>query len=207
MSRGIFSIRKLRGQKNRQNVLPGKHQGYCLQHCDLNIDLAPAFTVILKWNVFCKLALKTKIQVNGLDRGENMKSLFSEHINVAARVMDLRLDRQNVVAGNLANLSNPEYQPRRLDFEDELQSALNMDDRGRMSRTSPGHQPSRFEASTFDGSLSKEFRIRVVQGQDGVDLDQEMAIQNKNTLNYNTLSQVLRQSFAGLQDVINKGGQ
>ncbi|MFO8031593.1 MAG: flagellar basal body rod protein FlgB [Desulfohalobiaceae bacterium] len=136
-----------------------------------------------------------------------MKSVFPDYIQVASQGLDLRLERQNVVAGNLANISNPEYQPRRLDFEEEMQAALEIQDQGSVSKTSPAHMPAGFEPDGVQGSLSKEPRIRVIQGQDGADLDQEMAIQNKNTLQYNTLALVLQKSFSGLQDVISKGGQ
>ncbi|MFP4391598.1 MAG: flagellar basal body rod protein FlgB [Desulfohalobiaceae bacterium] len=136
-----------------------------------------------------------------------MKSIFSDYIHVASRGMDLRLERQNVVAGNLANISNPEYQPRRLEFEQEMQAALEMQDKGRVSKTSPEHMPAGFNSEGIQGSLSQEPRFRVIQGQDGVDLDQEMAVQNKNTLQYNTLALILQKSFTGLQDLIDKGGQ
>jgi flagellar basal-body rod protein FlgB len=136
-----------------------------------------------------------------------MKSIFPDYIQVASQGLELRLERQNVVAGNLANISNPEYQPRRLEFEKEMQAALEMQGKGRVSKTSADHMPAGFEPDGVQGSLSKELRIRVIQGQDGVDLDKEMAIQNKNTIQYNTLAMVLRKSFTGMQDLISKGGQ
>ncbi|MFW5863248.1 MAG: flagellar basal body protein, partial [Desulfohalobiaceae bacterium] len=85
-----------------------------------------------------------------------MKSVFPEYIQVASKGLDLRLQRQNVVAGNLANISNPEYQPRRIEFEKEMQAALQLQDQGGMSKTSPQHLPPGFDPAGIQGSLSKE---------------------------------------------------
>lgn len=72
-----------------------------------------------------------------------MKGLFNSQIGLVSRVMDMQLKRQNVITSNLANLETPNYKPRELAFEEELQSALGLDMRGRMSTTSQGHMPDR----------------------------------------------------------------
>jgi flagellar basal-body rod protein FlgB len=56
-----------------------------------------------------------------------MKTLFPRHLEVSAAVMDLQLERQNLVSSNIANLNTPGYQPRRLEFEKALQAALGRD--------------------------------------------------------------------------------
>jgi len=131
-----------------------------------------------------------------------MKSLFEPHLNLCAKVMDLRLSRQNLVVGNLTNVNTPGYKPRRLDFEEKLQKALDKDANGKMARTEQGHLPAVFEAGSFAGDFEKEFKPRVEHGQDSVDMDQEMAILQKNTLAYDTLSTLVRENFKGLARTI-----
>ncbi len=48
-----------------------------------------------------------------------MKSLFESHVNLLGKVMDMQLQRQNVVMSNVANLKTPGYKARNLEFEDE----------------------------------------------------------------------------------------
>ena len=51
-----------------------------------------------------------------------MKSLFPDHIDLTARVMDFQIQRQNIVSGNLANINTPGYKARTLEFEKDLQA-------------------------------------------------------------------------------------
>ncbi len=136
-----------------------------------------------------------------------MKEIFEPHLQLTGKVMDLRLDRQNLVMGNLANISTPRYKPRRMEFEKELQSALGLDERGKMARTDEGHLPAVFDAQGFKGQALQEFKPRYTFGQDPVDLDKEMAILQKNTLLYNTLATVMQSSLSGMNKVIAEGGR
>jgi len=135
-----------------------------------------------------------------------MKSIFASHIELANQVMDLRLQRQNVVSGNLANIGNPEYKARRFEFEEKLQQALGQGGHSSMTTTDPDHMPQVGSVSA-EAELGRELEIRVVQGEDGVDLDTEMAVQAKNSLNYSVLALILQKSFNGMAETITKGGQ
>lgn len=136
-----------------------------------------------------------------------MKTLFAEHMHLVSRVMDLQAKRQNVVAGNLANIDNPHYKARRFRFEEDLQRALSLDASGPMDRTDEKHLPESFDAQPSKGRLDKELEIRVVEGEDSVDLDEEMAIQAKNAMRYKILAKVLQKGFSGLSDTIAKAGR
>ena len=136
-----------------------------------------------------------------------MKSLFDTDLQLTGRVLDMRLMRQNVVMSNLANITTPKYTARRLEFEKDLQSALNLDARGKMSRTEGGHMPSVFTADSFSPDMEKAMRHRVIAGEDNVDLDKEMAVMAKNTLMYNALTTVLKSKFEGLKTVIGEGAR
>jgi len=136
-----------------------------------------------------------------------MKGLFGNHIHLTSKVLDMRLERQNIVTGNIANVDTPDYKARRLEFEDKLQQALNLDARGKMTRTQQNHLPAVFNADGFKGDGLKEFKPRHVYGEDSVDMDKEMAIMSKNGLMYNALASVIKKNFEGLQKVIAEGGK
>ena len=136
-----------------------------------------------------------------------MKGLFEGHINLTAKVMDLRLERQNTVMGNIVNVNTPEYKTRRIEFEDRLQKALDQDARGRMTRTNKEHMPVVFSPNGFQGQEVEALRARSVYGEDTVDLDKEMAIMTKNGLAYNALASVIKKNFDGLKQVIQEGSK
>jgi len=123
------------------------------------------------------------------------------------KVMDFRMQRQNIVASNLANINTPGYKAKRLEFEEELQSSLQLGDRGRITKTDPQHMPTGFDPENARGELRKDIDPREVRGEDQVDLDEEMAIMAKNSLAYKTLSQLLRNSFSGMEEVIREGSK
>ena len=136
-----------------------------------------------------------------------MKGLFEPQIGVTAKSMDLRLERQNLVMSNIANVATPGYKARRLEFEDQMQKALDLDQRGRMTKTSAMHIPATFAAGSFKGQELKAFKPRVVHGEDSVNIDKEITTMGKNAMLYNALSDVIKKDFENLQKVIADGGR
>lgn len=131
-----------------------------------------------------------------------MKSMFNAQVDLISKVMDMQLQRQNVIASNLANMETPNYKPRELEFEDELQKALGLDMRGTMATTRAGHMPAMFSAETFTPEWFKQFKPRQIHGEDRVNLDKEMAKHAKNQLHYTALAQVMQKNFEGLSTLI-----
>ena len=136
-----------------------------------------------------------------------MKGLFEEHILVMEKVLDLRLQRQNVVMSNIANVTTRGYKARSLPFENELQSALKLDASGKMARTDRGHLPSTFDVTGYQATGASEYKPRVVYGEDSVDLDKEMGTMAKNTMMYNALSDIISKNFSSLQSAIAEGSK
>lgn len=136
-----------------------------------------------------------------------MRGLFEHHINVTAKVMDMRLERQNTVMGNIVNVNTPDYKTKRIEFEDRLQKALDQDARGLMTRTSKRHMPVVFNPDGFEGQGTEALQARTVYGEDSVDLDKEMSIMTKNGLVYNALASVIKKNFDGLKQVIQEGSK
>lgn len=136
-----------------------------------------------------------------------MKSLFEPHVNLVGKVMDMQLQRQNVIMSNIANVNTPSYKTRSVEFEGELQKALGLDMNGRVTRTSEAHMPVAFEPGTFGADLSKAIKPRVAHGEDRVNLDKEMVKMAKNTLQYNALAQVVKSNLDGVKNAIMEGSK
>jgi len=136
-----------------------------------------------------------------------MKSLFTNQIGLVDRVLDMQLQRQNVITGNLANIETPNYKPRELAFEKELQQAMGLDMNGRMTLTNQGHMPTKFNAETFGPEWEKQMKPRQIHGEDRVNIDKEMAKLAKCNLHYSALTQVIAKQFEGINNVITDGKQ
>ncbi|MBQ7617314.1 MAG: flagellar basal body rod protein FlgB [Desulfovibrio sp.] len=136
-----------------------------------------------------------------------MRGLFNNQIGLVGRVLDMQLMRQNVITGNLANIETPNYKPRELEFEKQLQEAMGLDAQGRMSLTSRGHMPAAFNPETFGPEWYEQFKPRQISGEDRVNLDKEMAKLAKCNLHYSALSQIMTKSFEGINTIITDGKQ
>ena len=136
-----------------------------------------------------------------------MKSVIDPNIHLLGKVMDMQLQRQNVIMGNISNVNTPKYRPLELSFEEELQSALNSDVRGKVSRTQDGHMPSTFSVEGFGPDWNRQIKPSVVHGEDRVNLEKEMVKMTKNNLHYNALSQITKSSFDGVRNIIMEGSK
>ncbi len=136
-----------------------------------------------------------------------MKSLDQDHVQLVSRVMDMQLQRQNVIMGNITNVNTPNYKPLELTFEKELQQALNLDAKGKISRTSSEHIPSVFDSKTFNADWLKRFMPRRAHGEDRVNIDKEMVKMAKNNLQYTTLSQVTKSGYDSLKSIITEASK
>jgi flagellar basal-body rod protein FlgB len=134
-----------------------------------------------------------------------MKSLFDPSVGLMSKVLDMQLERQNVVSSNLANIKTPGYKARKLMFEDELQVALGLDAKGKVTRTDRKHIPAVFSPETFGAEWEKTFKPRIIHGEDRVDLDKEMAVMAKTNLHYTALATIIRSKFEGLKQIIVEG--
>ncbi|WP_320009155.1 flagellar basal body rod protein FlgB [Maridesulfovibrio sp.] len=136
-----------------------------------------------------------------------MKGLFENNIELTGKVLDMRLQRQNLVSSNLANVNTPGYKEKRLEFEEDLQKAMGLDAKGKMTKTSKMHIPTAFDADKFEGDVISKFEPRIIHGENRVDMDKEMVAMAKNTMYYNALSQVIGKNFQGMNKVIQSGAR
>ena len=114
--------------------------------------------------------------------------LFDTTMGKLQSALDVRLERQNVLNGNLANLDTPGYQPRDLDFDKALAAA----------ESTPGHDnsaPFIHVASELEGGLDGN----------GVDLDKTMVELARNSLLYGAAAKAVGKKLALLRYVATDG--
>ena len=132
--------------------------------------------------------------------------IADQTINVLQKSLDLRAQKQQVIAANIANAETPGYAARKISFEDNLQQAIERPAAARPGPTDPRHFP--LGAGGVD---SVRARIDRVEQQsplgDGnsVSLDEEMLDMAENQLLFEASSQMLKKKFSMLKYVAGGG--
>jgi flagellar basal-body rod protein FlgB len=115
-------------------------------------------------------------------------SLFDPSLRILSHALDVRLQRQEVLSGNLANVDTPGYEARDVAFEESLENAVAASNQ----RLAAG-ETSSFE---FLESTSPE----AVQTRDtNGDLDATMAALSENAMSYSAASKAAGKKLAILR--------
>jgi len=114
-------------------------------------------------------------------------------IELLARSLSLRSRRQEVIAGNIANLDTPGYTARELPFREVLRAQLEGRGPVRLVSTHPAHLKPKPPAG------------EVEDRGEPVDLDQEMVRLSENAFNFQAAVQFLNRKLEGLRTVLEGG--
>jgi len=127
-----------------------------------------------------------------------MSSLFDTSIGTLSKALDMHLLRHSVIADNIANAETPGFKARRVDFEAQLQRAVDSD-------ASAGEQEVFRELASAQPTVSEEMASGKGIDQNTVDMDREMAAMTKNDVKYSSASQMISKKFALLKYAISEG--
>lgn len=114
-------------------------------------------------------------------------------VGVHAQALDLRVQRSEILAANLANEDTPGFQARDLDFARELQRADSPFDIGDISAGADGKSvPQLMYRTPMQASLDGNT----------VDLSMEQSNFSKNSMDFQTSLTFLDMKFRGLKQAI-----
>lgn len=144
-----------------------------------------------------------------------VEGLFSKTIEVLAKSVDLRTRNQNLITSNLANAETPGYTPKRLEFEEQLQSAVKKTSfrGGAVGSSGFVTHPAHIPLSGGGGERISQVTGSVVEtpaktpGRDGnsVELENEMSRMMQNQVLFNASVQLLSKKFEGLRSALREG--
>jgi len=132
-----------------------------------------------------------------------MMANLEQHVSVYSQALNLRTQRHQVLASNIANADTPNYKARDFNFTTAMQNALS----GRaqaggiaLATTSAGHMAG------ADGSgLAKLlYRGETQSAVDGntVDMDVERTQIADNAMQYQILTQLIGDKFKGIRSAL-----
>jgi len=137
--------------------------------------------------------------------------LFDTTFTKLQSALDVRLERQNVLNGNIANVDTPGYLPRELDFNQALAAAEARTPNSSIAHQQPvGEGQIALDPVQQNGADPQSF-VRVAtefQGGldgNGVDLDKTMVELARNSLLYGAAAKAVSKKMAILRYVATDG--
>jgi flagellar basal-body rod protein FlgB len=128
---------------------------------------------------------------------------FSKAFGNFEPALQIRAERAQVLANNIANADTPGFQARDLDFQSMLKSRMGVAQGANlsMSQTQKGHQTGLIEAEAINGL---QYRIPSAPSIDGntVDIQKEKAEFARNTMEFQVAFQFLNSRVTGLSRAI-----
>jgi flagellar basal-body rod protein FlgB len=126
---------------------------------------------------------------------------FSRHFAVYSKALDLRTQRHQVLASNIANADTPGFKSRDFEFATAMQNAMGGKAAGGgvgLARTASGHMSG---DASMAGPGALQFRSESQSSADGntVDMDVERAQITDNALQYQIITQLITNRFQGLR--------
>ncbi|MDD3148140.1 MAG: flagellar basal body rod protein FlgB [Candidatus Riflebacteria bacterium] len=128
--------------------------------------------------------------------------------NLLSKGLDVSSKRHAVISNNIANVNTPLFKRQIVTFEDQMAKVFDgkIDIVGR--REDDRHIPIGENNYMNVGPVTIKDRIHVMRNdKNNVDIDVEMSDLAKNTMTYQIHSTRLAAMFAGLNDVISRGGR
>lgn len=135
-----------------------------------------------------------------------MSDLFGKTINGLATSLSMRQMKQSVITSNIANAETPGYHAKKIDFEEALGRAMDLDGMNALSTSNKEH--------IAVGSISA-VKARpeiyenpdVIPNNDGntVDIEKEMSALSENAILYKTALQLINKKMAALKYAATEG--
>ncbi len=125
---------------------------------------------------------------------------IAQHLSVYSKAIDLRAQRHQILASNIANADTPHYKARDFDFTQAMQNAMagKAAESGiSLATTAPRHLAGQGDTASYRMQFRNEYQSAV----DGntVEMDVERAQIADNALQYQILTQLISDKFQGLR--------
>jgi flagellar basal-body rod protein FlgB len=117
-------------------------------------------------------------------------------LKAIAASLNMRQMRQEIISSNVANADTPGYKAKRIDFEEALAKALDIEKQRTMKSADKKHfnvGGGGFE--TLEANVYEDPNGVVSQDGNTVDRDQEMALMAKNRILYEAAVQLLNKKL------------
>ncbi len=130
-------------------------------------------------------------------------NLFDKTTDALATSLAMRQLRNTVTSSNIANANTPNYHAKKVDFEDALASALDMDGTNKLNTSHGDHYAVGGQAAVEPG-IYENPDVEVNNDGNTVSYEKEMAALAENTVLYKTALQLINKKMAAMKYAISE---
>lgn len=116
--------------------------------------------------------------------------------------LNLRLQNQQIIAGNVANAQTPGYSAKRLEFQTALRQAADSSEHGMTVTNSRHISPGGGGIDAVQGTVTEVKNTQGIGDGNSVDVDQEMLLMAQNQLMYEASVQLLNKKMGIIKYVV-----
>lgn len=133
------------------------------------------------------------------------QGLFNQTFSVLEKSMNLRSQKHNLLASNVANMDTPNYKAFDILVEKEMQKTASISDAMPLTRTLSTHIPLSGMRNENTPEILEVEKPLYDFHDDGntVDIDKTMSMISENGLMYNASAQIIAKKFQSLMTAIN----
>lgn len=137
-----------------------------------------------------------------------MNKIFDRTTDALGASLNLRSLRHSVTSSNIANAETPGYKAKKVDFEDALARAIDLEGVASQAATSGDHFAmgpgaiSRAKADVYDNP-----EVNVTNDQNTVDMEKEIATLQENSILYKAALQLINKKLGSLRYAATEGGR
>ena len=132
-----------------------------------------------------------------------MSNLFDKTTDALATSLAMRQIRHNVTSANIANAETPNYHAKKVDFEDALARALDMDGNNNLTTSSLQHYAVGGNPAVEPG-IYENPDVAVNNDGNTVDLEKEMSALAENSIMYKSALQLINKKMAAMKYAISE---
>lgn len=132
-----------------------------------------------------------------------MSNLFDKTTDALATSIAMRQIRQNVTASNIANAETPGYHAKKVDFEEALAQAIDMDGTNKLTTSDPDHYAVGGQMPVEPG-IYENPDVAVNNDGNTVDLEKEMSALAENSVLYKAALQLINKKLAAMKYAISE---
>lgn len=133
-----------------------------------------------------------------------MSSMFDKTTDALATSLRLRQIRHNVTSSNIANAETPGFKAKKVDFEDALASALDIDGLNKLETSNDNHFTTG-AGNTPTAEIYDNPDVAVSNDGNTVDMEKEMSALAENSILYKSALQLINKKMAAIKYAISEG--
>lgn len=124
-------------------------------------------------------------------------------LKALAAALNFQQMRQEIISSNVANAETPGYKTKRIDFEEALARALDIENQNTLNTEDPGHFNvggggfDNLEPTVYDDPNGV-----VTENGNTVDRDQELAMMAKNKIMFDATVQLINKKLGLLKYIV-----